>query len=122
MSETVTYVRLAGSIILNAVYGYHVQEHEDPLVHAAEELMKASETILQGGWLVDFLSFRECLHCNSKIRPVSVLPAVKWVPGTKWRRLANDWRTSMTRWVNLPYEVFKRMPVTHFTIAADGED
>lgn len=122
MSETMTYVRLAGSIILNAVYGYHVQDHEDPLVHAAEELMKTSETLLQGGWLVDFLTFRECFHCDSEIRSVSVLAAVKWVPGTKWRKLADDWRTSMIGWVNLPYEVFRRMPVTHLTIVAGGED
>lgn len=46
-------------MILNAVYGYHVQANGDPLVHAAEELMKVSAIALQAGWLVDFLTFRE---------------------------------------------------------------
>lgn len=50
---------MAGGVVFNAVYGYHVQTNDDPLIHAAEDMMKVTTYAFESGWLIDFLTFCE---------------------------------------------------------------
>lgn len=49
---------MSGSLIFRTVYGYHVQESQDPYIEAADEMMAAAEYAVSGGWIVDYLPLR----------------------------------------------------------------
>lgn len=84
--------RMAGSLIFRVMYGYQVSKNHDPFITGAEELMVKSSWIISSPWLVDFV------------------PMLKLLPGTKWRKIASDFRAKLYDWVERPHEMFKSLP------------
>ncbi|KAJ3559932.1 hypothetical protein NM688_g43 [Phlebia brevispora] len=58
------FQRMTGSTMLRVLYGYRAQSANDPLLHAAEEMMKVTSTAMLPNWLIDFLPFYRRLKSN----------------------------------------------------------
>ena len=57
--STLIAISMAGSLIFRTVYGYHVRATNDPFIEAADAMMEMGEYAISGGWIVDYLPFRE---------------------------------------------------------------
>ncbi|KID59579.1 Cytochrome P450, partial [Metarhizium brunneum ARSEF 3297] len=83
--------RQTGSIILNIVYGYSVEPHEqDPLVELADlSTTQFSMAAEPGAWLIDIFPI------------LKYLPM--WFPGASIQRKAREWRTVLETLAEKPY-------------------
>ena len=69
---------MVGGIILESVYGYHIQQDgPDELVDLAERMMNASATVLDGLWLVDLIPSRKIfsIYCFVSAYLYSTIPS-----------------------------------------------
>ena len=57
-STNAELMRFTGSIILKIVFGYTIEEKDDPFVRDADRAMKHFSASTSPGWLVDVIPFR----------------------------------------------------------------
>ncbi|KAK0223440.1 cytochrome P450 [Armillaria fumosa] len=81
----------AGSIIMKTVYGYDVDVNGDKFVELADRAMDTIRIVGNlGTFLVDY------------IPSLKYLP--RWLPGTNFLSLANDWRNFVNDMIDKPFE------------------
>ncbi|KAL7282187.1 hypothetical protein ACG7TL_003656 [Trametes sanguinea] len=87
--------RLAGSIVIMMTYGYEVEENEDPLIKAVDQVLEEyAHSAAPGAYLAD--TFPILRH----------IPA--WVPGTQWKRRVAQERKHLSDVLDEPFEWVKR--------------
>ncbi|TDL21759.1 cytochrome P450 [Rickenella mellea] len=83
-------INFGGSLILEAVYGYHAAPKNDEWIKLSQDVMKSFTSASEpGAWLVDF------------IPALRYIP--KWFPGAGFRIVAEVWRDEHLRFVHDPY-------------------
>jgi cytochrome P450 len=92
--------RNAAAIILRLAYGYPIKEKgRDEILGIVEDAALVGEVATQPGRFL-----------------VNIVPALRhvpeWVPGTKWKKTAREWRIIMWKFTNIPYEWSKAQIVS----------
>ncbi|KAF9261904.1 cytochrome P450 [Marasmius fiardii PR-910] len=88
----------AGGIILEVVYGYHIQDVDDPYVHLADKAMEGfREAGISGSFLVDYIPL------------LKHIPA--WFPGASFKSKAEVWARDVEQLKNDPWMVMKQSMV-----------
>ncbi|KAF9261942.1 cytochrome P450 [Marasmius fiardii PR-910] len=88
----------AGGIILEVVYGYHIQDVDDPYVQLADKAMESSrEAGIPGSFLVDYIPL------------LKHIPA--WFPGASFKSKAEMWARDAEQLKNDPWMVMKQSMV-----------
>ncbi|KAF9260433.1 cytochrome P450 [Marasmius fiardii PR-910] len=84
----------AGGITLEVVYGYQIQDNDDPHVKLAEDAMEGFSATYAGSFLVDYFPI------------LRYVPA--WFPGAGFKTKAKSWAQASERMVELPWTHLKR--------------
>ncbi|KAF9261893.1 cytochrome P450 [Marasmius fiardii PR-910] len=88
----------SGGIILEVVYGYHIQDDNDPYVQLADNAMEAArEAGIPGSFLVDYIPL------------LKHLPA--WFPGASFKSKAEMWTRASDQLRNDPWAIVKQSMV-----------
>ncbi|KAF9261907.1 cytochrome P450 [Marasmius fiardii PR-910] len=88
----------AGGIILEIVYGYHIQDDDDPYVKMADDaLVGAREAGIPGSFLVDYIPL------------LKYLPT--WFPGASFKTKAEVWARDVDRLKDNPWTLLKQSMV-----------
>ncbi|KAE8354986.1 cytochrome P450 [Aspergillus coremiiformis] len=89
----------SGAVVLKITYGYTVEQHaRDPLVDLIEScIVKASETVVPGRWLVDFIPI------------LRYIPA--WLPGGGETRAAQKLQKDARDFSDIPYTFTKQQMI-----------
>ncbi|KAH9849077.1 cytochrome P450 [Lenzites betulinus] len=100
----------AAAIMLMMTYGYEVQSENDPLVAIVSE---ANE------------QFAKCVMAGSFL--VNILPVLAyipgWVPGAGFKKIAVEWRKTLDRTIDWPFDFVKRrMTSEAYYLQAAGTD
>ena len=114
-------LRNAGAIILKIAYGYTIEPKGlDPLVDIADKALAQFSTASQPGiWLVDIVPLRQLtpmIHC----RPLCSLTVISalvrnmpnWMPGTAFKRTAEEWRGTLMELAEKPFAFVKQQMVS----------
>ncbi|PBK60894.1 cytochrome P450 [Armillaria solidipes] len=87
------------AISLRIIYGYEIQEEEDPFVELAQQAMyQFSLSIASGRFLVNL------------IPSLRYIP--DWFPGAEFKRIAKSWASTRKDMVEKPYEYVKQQMST----------
>ncbi|KAF9261902.1 cytochrome P450 [Marasmius fiardii PR-910] len=88
----------SGGIILEIVYGYHIQDNADPYVQLADNAIEAArEADVPGSFLVDYIPL------------LKYLPA--WFPGASFKSKAEVWARAGDQLRNEPWAILKQSMV-----------
>jgi len=117
--------RLTGGIILKIVYGYTIEDKNDPFIHNADVAAKSFSTATSLGWLVDMIPsctsccFSLSCHCSLCWFALILVPLSltvrhlpPWTPGAGFLRQAAAWRKEAEIMLDGPFDLFSQQMVS----------
>lgn len=102
--------RRIGHIICRVTYGYSVQSADDPfLADPIAAMVNFSKATTPGNFLVDFIPARMSYYAfiiNMPVftRPLAVKHLPRWMPGSGFLKLAEEWNKVMWDAANGPFQ------------------
>ena len=95
------------STIIRSVYGFNIQDANDPYISNAEQLMAGLAAAgIPGKFLVDTLPFCESSRfvVVPNVNAASVKYVPSWVPGAGFQRQAKAWKDLLPYFVDEPFD------------------
>lgn len=118
--------RRIGHIICRVTYGYSVQSADDPfLAGPIAAMVNFSKTTTPGNFLVDFIPARKSYYpllllISWYSHHLAVKHIPRWMPGSGFLKLAEEWNKVMWDAANNPFQWCKNNLVYIFFVRSYG--